>query len=69
MVDGLARGMSVYDLAKWIADTVAAVERQDAEWITEARDRARRIMENGEGLEKTGCTISTPQPSTPGRVH
>lgn len=69
VVDGLARGMSVYDLAKWIADTVAAVERHYAEWITEARDRARRIMENGEGLEKTDCTISTLQPSKPGRVQ
>jgi hypothetical protein len=31
---------------------VATVERHYAEWITELRDRSRRIIENGEGLEK-----------------
>lgn len=69
VVDALARGMSVYDVAKWIGDTVATVERHYAEWVTELRDRARRLMENGEGLEKTDCTIIAQSPSKPGRVQ
>jgi hypothetical protein len=35
---------------------VATIEQHYAPFVKELRDRARRIMENGEGLEKTHCT-------------
>lgn len=69
VVDALARGMSVYSVAKWIGDTVATVEKYYAEWITELRDRSRQIMENGEGIEKTDCTIITRSTAKPGVVQ
>ena len=47
-VDMLARGASPYDVAKLLGDTVATVEKQYAPFVKELRDRARRIMENGE---------------------
>jgi integrase len=52
-VDLLARGASPYDVAKLLGDTVATVEKHYAPFVKELRDRARSIMENGEGLEKT----------------
>jgi integrase len=55
-VDMLARGASPYDVAKLLGDTVATVEKHYAPFVKELRDRARRIMENGEGLEKAYCT-------------
>ena len=55
-VDMLARGASPYDVAKLVGDTVATVEKHYAPLVKELRDRARRIMENGEGLEKPYCT-------------
>jgi integrase len=53
-VDLLARGATPYDVAKLLGDTV---ERHYAPFVKELRDRARRLMENGEGLEKNHCTI------------
>jgi integrase len=55
-VDMLARGGSPCDVAKLLGDTVATIEQHYAPFVKELRDRARRIMENGEGLEKTHCT-------------
>ena len=55
-VDMLARGASPYDVAKLLGDTVATVEKHYAPFVKELRDRTRRIMESGEGLEKTRCT-------------
>ena len=53
-VDLLARGASPYDVAKLLGDTVETIERHYASFVRELRERARRIMENGEGLEITG---------------
>ena len=58
-VDMLARGASPYDVAKLLGDTVATVEKHYAPFVKELRDRARQIMENGEGLKKTRCSILT----------
>jgi hypothetical protein len=52
-VDMLSRGASPYDVAKVLADTIETVERHYAPFTKELRERVRRIMENGEGLEKT----------------
>ncbi len=53
-VDLLSRGASPYDVAKLLGDTVDTIEKHYAEWVKELRERARRIMESGEGLEITG---------------
>ena len=58
-VDMLARGASPYDVAKLLGDTVATIEKHYAPFVKELRERARRFMENGEGLEKTSGTIWT----------
>ena len=47
----LARGASPYDVAKLLGDTVETVEEHYASFVKELRERARRIMENGEGIE------------------
>lgn len=53
-VDLLARGASPYDVAKLLGDTVETVEKHYAPFVRELRERARRIMESGEGLEIIG---------------
>jgi len=55
-VDMLARGATPDDVAKLLGDTVATVEKHYAPFVKELRDRTRRIMDSGEGLEKTDCT-------------
>lgn len=50
----LTRGASPYDVAKLIGDTVETIEKHYAPFVRELRERARRIMETGEGLEITG---------------
>ena len=63
-VDMLHRGASPYDVAKLLGDTVATVEKHYAPFVKELRDRARKFMENGEGIEKTDCTkIAQSQPA------
>ena len=54
VVDMLSRGASPYDVAKLIGDTVDTIEKHYAPFVRELRERARRIMETGEGLEITG---------------
>jgi hypothetical protein len=49
----LARGAGIFDVAKMLADTVDTVEKHYAPFLRELRARARRIVENGEGLKKT----------------
>lgn len=68
-VDLLLRGATAYDVAKLLGDTVDTVEKHYAPFVKELRDRARRLMENGEGLEKADCTIITQQPATPRRIQ
>lgn len=53
-VDLLARGASPYDVAKLLGDTVETIEKHYAPFVRELRERARWIMEEGEGLEITG---------------
>ena len=53
-MDMLAREASPYDVAKLLGDTVETVEKHYAPFVRELRERARRIMETGEGLEITG---------------
>jgi integrase len=53
-VDLLSRGASPYDVAKLLGDTVDTVGKHYAPFVRELRERARRIMGSGEGLEITG---------------
>jgi integrase len=61
-VDMLARGASPYDVAKLLGDTVDTVEKHYAPFVRELRERARWIMENGEGLEITGTPRAQQKP-------
>jgi integrase len=68
-VDMLARGASPHDVAKLLGDPVATVEKHYAPFVKELRDRARRIMENGEGIEKTDCTNFAQAEPQNGRIQ
>lgn len=67
-VDLLARGASPYDVAKLLGDEVATVEKHYAPFVRELRERARRILETGEGLEITG-TQRTQQTAGKGKIQ
>jgi integrase len=56
-VDMLVRGASPYDIAKLLGDTVGTIEEHYTPFVRELRERARSIMENGEGLEKNSGTF------------
>jgi integrase len=62
-VDLLARGASPYDVAKLLGDTVETIEKHYAPFVRELRERARRIMETGEGLEITGTQWAQQKPA------
>jgi hypothetical protein len=64
-----ARGASPYDVAKLLGDTVATVEKHYAPFVKELRHRARRIMDNGEGIEKTHCTNFAQSESLKGKIQ
>jgi integrase len=51
-VDLLLRGASPYDVAKMLGDTIETVEKHYMPFVRELRDRVRRILENGVGLEE-----------------
>jgi integrase len=53
-VDLLCAGAGIYDVAQTLGDTVETVERHYAPFVPALRERVRRIMESGEGLEGTG---------------
>jgi site-specific recombinase XerD len=55
-VDLLHRGASPYDVAKMLGDTIETVERHYMPFVCELRERVRRILENGEGLEELAAT-------------
>lgn len=45
------------------------VEKHYAPFVKELRDRTRRIMESGEGLEKTHCTNLAQSAEAKGRIQ
>jgi integrase len=67
-VDLLGRGASPYDVAKLLGDTVDTVEKHYAPFVRELRERARRIMESGQGLEITG-TQRAQQKASEAKIH
>jgi hypothetical protein len=50
-VDLLLRSASPYDVAKMLGDTIETVE-YCMPFVRELRERVRRILENGTGLEE-----------------
>jgi integrase len=50
-VDLLCAGYSIYDMAQMLGDTVETVERHYAPFVPALRERVRRILESGNGLE------------------
>ena len=48
----LARGNSIYDVAKMLADTVDTIEKHYAEFVPAARDAAQHKMDHGTGIEE-----------------
>ncbi len=50
-VDLLLKGASPYDVAKLLGDTIETVEKHYSPFVRELRERARRFIESGEGLE------------------
>lgn len=67
-VDLLSRGASPYDVAKLLGDNVETIEKHYAPFVRELRERARRILESGEGLEITG-TQRTQQTAGKGKIQ
>jgi len=51
------RGASPYDVAKMLGDTIETVEKHYMPFVRELRDRVRRILENGTGLEELAVTL------------
>ena len=56
-VDLLLRGASPYDVAKMLGDTIETVEKHYMPFVRELRERVRRILENGTGLEELAVTL------------
>lgn len=59
-VDMLARGASPYDVAKMLGDTIETVERHYTPFVKELRERVRKILETGVGIEEL-ARIATEQ--------
>ena len=54
--------VSPYDVAKMLGDTIETVEKHYTPFVRELRERVRRILETGTGLEELAVmTPETPQ--------
>lgn len=51
-VDMLAKGASPYDVAKTLGDTIDTIEKHYTPFTKDLRERVRKILQNGEGIEK-----------------
>jgi integrase/recombinase XerD len=57
-VDLLCKGLGIYDVAQILGDAVGTVEKHYAPFVSVLRDRARRFMEMGEGIEQRGTKMA-----------
>jgi len=57
-VDLLLRGASPYDVAKMLGDTIDTIERHYTPFVRELRERVRKILETGAGLEELALNAS-----------
>jgi integrase len=60
-VDMLTRGASPYDVAKMLGDTIETVEKHYTPFVRELRERVRKFLESGVGLEN----LAPNQPNDP----
>lgn len=67
-VDLLCAGAGVYDVARMLGDTVETVEKHYSPFVPALRERVRRIMEAGSGLEGTSARAN-PQPNSRAQVQ
>jgi hypothetical protein len=51
----LLRGASPYDVAKMLGDTIETIEKHYTPFVRELRERVRRILEKGTGLEEVAA--------------
>ena len=66
----LTKGVPLEDVSILLGHSDTRVTwKHYAPFVKELRDRARRIMENGEGLEKTSDTIWAQSPGAPRRLQ
>jgi hypothetical protein len=50
--------------------TVDTIEKHYAPFVKELRERVRRLMQNGQGIEQTNCTNIAQQPAAAkGRIQ
>ena len=68
-VDLLLSGATLYDVAKTLGDTIGTVEKHYAPFTKELRERVRKIMENGESLEKGLVTFWSQSRASKGQVN
>jgi hypothetical protein len=51
MVNLLYAGAGIYDVARILGDTIETIEKHHAPFMPALRERVRRIMESGRGIE------------------
>jgi integrase len=68
-VDMLAKGASPYDVAKTLGDTIATVEKHYTPFTKDLRERVRKILHNGEGIEKTFDSFTSQLPRRKSNVN
>lgn len=61
-VDMLAKGATPYDVAKTPGDTIATIEKHYSPFTKDLRERVRKILQNGEGIEKTFDSFASQLP-------
>jgi len=49
--------------------TVDTIEKHYAPFVKELRERVRRLMQNGQGIEQTNCTNIAQQPAAKRRIQ
>jgi integrase len=62
-VDMLARGATLYDVAKLLGDETATIEKHYAPFVRDLRERVRTLMETGEGIGQYAKGSSIPRNS------
>ena len=68
-VDMLARGVNPYNVAKLVGITVEMLEKHYAPFIPELRERVRRALEKGQGLESASPVQNSELTECKGRVQ
>jgi hypothetical protein len=65
----LAKGASPYDVAKTLGDTIGTIERHYTPFTKDLRERVRKILQNGEGIEKKFDAFASQLPRVKNNVN